>query len=109
MAQPKYKHDCDECKFLGQYLSNTARVIDIYWCQRKGKDPTMLSLTSVIGRYGNRGEEYASSHPPKAFSAGHLEWMKENHPEGNWYLTALELAEAAGVYDPVSQNALPIV
>ena len=48
--EPKYKHDCDHCTFLGHY--NRA---DLYWCG--GKYPT------IIARYSSDGPDYVSGFP----------------------------------------------
>jgi hypothetical protein len=42
----KYTHDCNNCRFLGHYFDH-----DVYLCGE-----------SVIARYGNEPEEYASGH-----------------------------------------------
>lgn len=93
-----YKHDCDACIFLGNHSSGK-KIIDIYWC--RSNEP---SLTSIIGRYGNEGGEYYSSHPPIAF-VGREEIIKKAIAANTWYATALKLAEAQGFYDPKTMNA----
>jgi len=48
---PKFKHDCNGCKFLGHFLG-----YDVYVC------PHGTSLyTNLIARWGNEGHEYASN------------------------------------------------
>ena len=42
---PKYKHDCESCRFLGTFFE-----FDVYLCHQ-----------SIIARYGDDGPEYASS------------------------------------------------
>jgi hypothetical protein len=49
---PKWKHDCDKCKYLGTTYMN-AKVMDWYTC---GTAPQQ----SVIARQGNDGPEYWS-------------------------------------------------
>ena len=54
MEKPIYEHDCDNCKFLGNYKSPESgdnQTYDLYFCP--GED-------TVIARYGNNGWEYAS-------------------------------------------------
>lgn len=46
--KPRFKHDCDSCKFLGNYED-----YDLYFCEQGG-DPT------IVARYGNKGEQYQS-------------------------------------------------
>jgi hypothetical protein len=46
---PKYKHDCDQCIYLGIYED-----YDLYFCKQGGKSPT------VLARFGNAGPEYLS-------------------------------------------------
>ena len=43
----RYKHDCSECKVLGQYLG-----WDLYFCD--------AGVTTVIARWGDAGEEFTS-------------------------------------------------
>jgi len=44
----RYKHDCEKCKPLGQFLED-----DLYYCDQGGR-PT------VIARYGDDGPDYVS-------------------------------------------------
>src|SRR5205807_3767434 len=44
---PRFIHDCDHCKFLGQYFSD-----DLYFCD--------YGPATVIARFGNDGHEYSS-------------------------------------------------
>lgn len=89
---PRYKHDCKGCLFLGRY-----KDIDLWWC----KNPSMRTLDSLIGRYGHKGHEYYSSHPPGCFS----------HPvdeENGWYGAILRLAKQNKyIYDPETQGFKP--
>lgn len=48
MTEPRYTHDCDDCKFLGHFEN-----YDLYAC-RQSWGPT------VIARYGDEGGEYIS-------------------------------------------------
>lgn len=91
---PTHTHDCARCKFLG---SN--HTIDIYWCINERNK----RLTSIIGRYDSGSSEYASFQPPCVYidNNAFLELI-ESFP---WYRTALKLAEAQGLYDPVTMNA----
>lgn len=46
---PRYKHDCNSCIFLGQYA-----IADLYACIHNGR------ISTVIARYSNRDNDYAS-------------------------------------------------
>jgi hypothetical protein len=46
--KPKYQHDCDQCKFLGQFYG-----FDVYTCV--GSDP------SIIARFSSDGPDYYST------------------------------------------------
>lgn len=50
---PVFKHDCEDCEFLGGIMNDGFRW-DIYTCM------TAIGRT-VICRYGDAGEEYLSS------------------------------------------------
>ena len=52
MSQPKYKHDCDKCEFVGHFDG-----YDTYVCVRniEGK-----MSGSIVLRCGNDGPEYSS-------------------------------------------------
>lgn len=87
----KFIHDCQSCIFLAHFLDKDVTV-DIYWC----KNPGMSSLDSVLGRYGNRGEEYFSSNPLEAFS-GAESYL---NIASKWYIFALLQANKLGLYSP---------
>jgi hypothetical protein len=53
MNQPKFKHDCEACEFLGIF-NYDGNHCDFYLC---GKGYSR----SVIARFGNDGPEYAST------------------------------------------------
>lgn len=94
VAKPKYTQDCDRCVFLGQVQprNDGDKIIDVYWC----KSNTSPSLDSILGRYGDKGPEYASSHPPSGF-AGPQTYLA--HAE-RWYLFALVQAALRGLWIP---------
>ena len=48
MGKPRYQHDCDNCRYLGEY-----NEYDLYYCPQGG-------YPTVLARYGNQGEEYTS-------------------------------------------------
>lgn len=53
---PIYKHDCDQCEFLGsEELSGG--MFDGYYCTQGGNLPT------IVMRFGNEGQEYHSYSP----------------------------------------------
>lgn len=49
MIKPKFKHDCQDCIFLGRHNDH-----DLYFCKQGGNRDT------VIARFGNHGSNYAS-------------------------------------------------
>lgn len=57
MEEPKYKHDCLECNFLGRHQlageQDLPAEYDLYFCNGR------ISPT-VIARYGSEGHEYLS-------------------------------------------------
>lgn len=86
MSFPQFTHDCDKCVFLGEYTKAGESSVDLYYCP----DIHRPSLASFISRYGNRGSQYTSSHPPEAFADGCMPsaWEKE----------LIKRAKEAGVY-----------
>lgn len=55
-GKPQYKHDCDNCDFLGKYERDgniTDHNFDLYFC-------TQGDLPTVIARYGDEGSYYLS-------------------------------------------------
>ena len=50
-VQPRFTHDCDACKFLGQIHDEV--LYDLYFCPQAG-------MSTVIARFGNEGREYKS-------------------------------------------------
>lgn len=54
MITPKFKHDCDKCRFVGRL---------------EGKD-AYICTSSVILRYGDDGHEYDSV--PKELAEGNM-------------------------------------
>lgn len=97
---PRYRHDCDRCRFLGRYAQPKRRhvgvpedavtEVDLYWCL----SPSTPELDSVIARFGDDGPEYAASHPPDCF-ADPIGYVRTCEP---WYLRALERAKCLGFY-----------
>ncbi len=55
MENPKYTHDCENCKFLGTHQDH-----DLYFCDNLEKDSESDFFSTVIARYGNEGSEYKS-------------------------------------------------
>ena len=58
--KPQFKHDCDECHYLGNTTVTNPddvlvqRCVDLYYCD------TSASRWTVIARYGNEGHQYMS-------------------------------------------------
>ena len=48
MTEPKFKHDCDKCIFLG------------HWCKRDLYHHKGGGLETLIARFGDDGPEYIS-------------------------------------------------
>lgn len=87
---PQHEHDSECCTFLGRHGK-----VDIWWCEKKGNRVSM-SLTSVLGRYGSDGPEYASSHPPQAF-AEPIDYL---YAAEGWYHQALSRAKKENLLTP---------
>lgn len=51
-TQPRFTHDCDQCKYLGQIQDDIS--YDLYYCPQGGHHPT------VLARFGNEGPDYKS-------------------------------------------------
>lgn len=51
--KPKYKHDCEACKFLGHYRGH-----DVYHCENEAFSKTTGG--SLIARHGDDGSDYWS-------------------------------------------------
>jgi hypothetical protein len=49
--KPRYEHDCDECRFVGQTVSEGV-FYDLYVCVEQG---------TYVARYGNEGEDYSTA------------------------------------------------
>lgn len=71
---PRFKHDCDRCRFLGRWRgkvyeeSETEQDYDLYVCQSTGKEPYSrgpVFLDSWLARYSDDGSEYISGSPPR--------------------------------------------
>lgn len=56
MNEPRWKHDCTKCKFLGQTIAG-GNVNDLYVC-----DQGMKAIT-LIARYSDNGPDYYSMAP----------------------------------------------
>lgn len=50
--QPKHRHDCDKCKFLGRFRGH-----DLYVHDRRPS----FNVVELVARYGSSGPEYAST------------------------------------------------
>jgi hypothetical protein len=75
--QPVFEHDCTNCTFLGHYFDH-----DVYIC--KG-----ATRSSIIGRYGNEGSQYASS-PLESFIGGLTDGHRIGSPSEGWSMPYLE-------------------
>ncbi len=65
--KPRYEHDCEACRFVGQTVSEGI-FYDLYACA-PGDVPV-----SYIARYGNEDDEYSSarvSYPDDILPAHH--------------------------------------
>ena len=69
VGKPKYKHDCDDCVWLGTttypapLLNGTApmRNADLYYCKQSGNFAMGNALdATIIARYSSEGCEYSS-------------------------------------------------
>ena len=52
-SDPRYKHDCDKCVFLGRYRAHNEKHNDLYFCGSG-------ILATVIARYGDDGPDCMS-------------------------------------------------
>jgi len=63
-SKPIYKHDCEECVFLGIYEKSEGEFnnefYDIYWCP-------LDKESYILVRYGNKEHECFSGKIPKIF------------------------------------------
>jgi len=75
VSGPEYKHDCDNCTYLG-FEKKDGKMVDLYFCPQH-KVPT------IIARYSSDGPDYISG----VALAGHF-------PE---LMAAKTRAEAAGL------------
>lgn len=71
----KFKHDCDECVFLGHYerppgnlTFTTKNNFDLYYCRG-------AIGTTLIARFGDEGDQYAS---------GFAHFFKEENDTIKW-------------------------
>jgi hypothetical protein len=55
-AKPFYKHDCEECTFLGTVQSKAKTPIDLYFCPQAG-------LPTVIARFSDEDSDNVSGMP----------------------------------------------
>lgn len=58
MMPPRYKHDCDHCRFLGRHLN-----ADLYFCEcsNGSRNPRYIVLSpTVIARFSDSGSDYVS-------------------------------------------------
>jgi hypothetical protein len=76
-VQPKHKHDCESCKFLGRHEPTNA---DLYY------HPGSPGGETIIARYGSEGSNYTSGWP---FADGYPELQE-----------AERLAKSAGYVEP---------
>jgi len=55
---PQFTHDCDQCVFLGDFISEDWNHIpvDLYFCP----SPKTPEFSTIIARYGDDGPEYGS-------------------------------------------------
>lgn len=74
LGAPKWKHDCDKCRFLGQTIGGR-HISDLYVCDTSGPD---MSPT-LIARYGDDGPEYLSMDSNYAHANGHSELFVAAH------------------------------
>ena len=49
--KPRYEHDCDECRFVGQTVSEGI-FYDLYVHEAQG---------TYVARYGSEGEDYSTA------------------------------------------------
>lgn len=69
----RHIHDCDDCKFLGCFISEH-KTLDVYKCG----DASSKRGPSLIMRYSSKGEDYYS------FSVAHAREINLLHPDSRW-------------------------
>lgn len=65
---PKWKHDCDNCRFLGQTIGRH-QLVDLYVCEW----PQSKRPASLIARFSDDGPDYVSCAPGMPHPEGHSE------------------------------------
>lgn len=78
MSAPRFKHDCDSCEFMGP-----RGEYDAYWCARADGG-------SVLLRYGDKGEQYAS-YPAFVLGDQYLNEQTKTYPP---FMLAREIVAA---------------
>ena len=66
ISGPEYKHDCDNCTYLG-YDKKDGKMVDLYYCPQHG-------VSTIIARFSSEGSDYVSgvhlaSHFPEIMTA----------------------------------------
>lgn len=82
---PRFKHDCDACKYLGQ-IQTSQGPFDLYWCVVKSQ-PVGRSGHSRFDAFTTMSEPIKAEARRRAIEAGYL-------PSEDYVQTAVHWAEA---------------
>lgn len=96
---PKYKHDCDQCHFVGNIsypgpLSDGSAPLtnaDLYYCERAESDMG----GSVIARHSSDGPDYASA--PVSIIKSHYLTMEQFSTSGPALIAGYYFTKAKGL------------
>ena len=66
VSGPEYKHDCDNCTYLG-FEKKDGKMVDLYFCPQH-------TLPTIIARYSSEASDYISgiqlaNHFPELWTA----------------------------------------
>lgn len=89
---PRFTHDCDRCRFIGQHGD-----FDIYVCARPAD--SVLGPT-LLARYGDDGPEYASMDASvMRYNLAHLQAHRADVPSTDALLVGLARFSGRGAVE----------
>lgn len=80
-VNPRHKHDCDNCVFLGHY-----KKYDLYCCPKINSK----KISTVVARYGDDGPDYYSGLDFARF------WKEEREEREKWTEFEKEISPPIG-------------
>jgi hypothetical protein len=84
LDKPEHEHDCERCKFLGNYMPSPQKISDLYYCpgadggaivcrnSDDGPDYWSMPVCMLINPVYKHGNQMASIALKRAVSAGYL-------------------------------------